>query len=116
MHSIPIGSIALWSGSLGSIPESWQLCDGSNGTPDLRDQWVPGAGNFYNPNDTGGSFDHVHDFTSNLHPHTWEDGVPILEATAFDFDVSQEVVTGTSLTTPTRAPFHALFWIQEMGD
>ena len=33
---VPSGIIAVWSGSEGSIPSGWYLCNGSNGTPDLR--------------------------------------------------------------------------------
>jgi len=40
---VPIGGIILWSGTVASIPASWQLCDGTNGTPDLRDKFVVGA-------------------------------------------------------------------------
>ena len=40
---LPIGSIVIWSGTVASIPSGWQLCDGSNGTPDLRDRFVVGA-------------------------------------------------------------------------
>ena len=32
------GMILLWSGSIASIPSGWSLCNGSNGTPDLRDR------------------------------------------------------------------------------
>lgn len=43
------GMIMMWSGSLASIGTGglagWSLCDGSNGTPDLRDRFVIGAGN-----------------------------------------------------------------------
>lgn len=42
--SLPIGSIVIWSGTVASIPSGWQLCDGTNGTPDLRDRFVVGAG------------------------------------------------------------------------
>jgi microcystin-dependent protein len=35
--------ITLWSGSVTSIPSGWVLCDGTNGTPDLRDKFVVGA-------------------------------------------------------------------------
>ncbi|MDD5661538.1 MAG: hypothetical protein PHI07_06680, partial [Candidatus Omnitrophica bacterium] len=38
-----IGSILIWSGTVASIPTGWQLCDGTNGTPDLRDRFVVGA-------------------------------------------------------------------------
>ncbi len=43
-NALPSGCIVLWSGSLGSIPGGWTLCNGSNGTPDLRDRFVLGAG------------------------------------------------------------------------
>jgi hypothetical protein len=32
---LPVGIIGLWRDSLGSIPEKFQLCDGTNGTPDM---------------------------------------------------------------------------------
>jgi hypothetical protein len=43
------GMIMLWSGSLAEIGvgdlAGWSLCDGGNGTPDLRDRFIIGAGN-----------------------------------------------------------------------
>lgn len=42
-NSLAIGSIVIWSGTVASIPTGWQLCDGTNGTPDLRDKFVVGA-------------------------------------------------------------------------
>jgi microcystin-dependent protein len=33
----------MWSGSIASIPSGWVLCNGSNGTPDLRDRFIIGA-------------------------------------------------------------------------
>jgi hypothetical protein len=53
--SIPIGGIIMWSGSIASIPSGWALCNGSNGTPDLRDRFVVGAGNTLAVGATGGS-------------------------------------------------------------
>ena len=56
------GMILIWSGSIGqisSIAGGWVLCDGSNGTPDLRDRFVIGAGNAYSVAQTGGSADAV---------------------------------------------------------
>lgn len=41
--TIPVGGIILWSGSIASIPANWQLCNGTNGTPDLRNTFVVGA-------------------------------------------------------------------------
>ena len=57
--TIPAGLISLWSGSIGSIPVGWYLCDGTNGTPDLRDRFIVGAGTTYAVTATGGSTDSV---------------------------------------------------------
>lgn len=52
---IPVGMIMMWYGSTGSIPAGWQLCDGTNGTPDLRNKFVLGAGSTYGVLSTGGA-------------------------------------------------------------
>lgn len=54
--AIVSGTIILWSGAVGAIPSGWVLCDGTNGTPDLRGRFVIGAGSggSYVPGDTGG--------------------------------------------------------------
>jgi hypothetical protein len=49
------GMIMLWSGSTGSVPSGWRLCDGGGGTPDLRNRFVVGAGSTYAVDATGGS-------------------------------------------------------------
>jgi hypothetical protein len=44
--SFPSGGIIMWSGSvasISSIPGTWYLCNGSNGTPDLRNKFIIGA-------------------------------------------------------------------------
>ncbi len=38
-----------------TAPSGWYLCDGNNGTPDLRDRFIVGAGSTYSVGDTGGS-------------------------------------------------------------
>jgi len=69
--SLPTGAIILWSGSLGSIPTGYVICDGTNSTPDLRDRFVIGAGSTYAVAATGGSADaivvtHTHTATSTV--------------------------------------------------
>jgi microcystin-dependent protein len=68
---IPAGVILLWSGSEASIPTGWLLCDGANGTPDLRNRFVVGAGSTYAVGATGGA-DSVTLTTSQIpsHNHT----------------------------------------------
>jgi hypothetical protein len=70
----PAGVIVLWSGSIGSIPSGWALCNGSNGTPDLRNRFVVGAGSTYSVDATGGSANaivvsHTHTATSTVPDH-----------------------------------------------
>jgi hypothetical protein len=76
---IPTGVIFLWSGSIASIPSGFALCDGTSGTPDLRNRFIVGAGSTYAVNATGGSADaivvsHNHTATSSVsdpgHYHT----------------------------------------------
>jgi hypothetical protein len=38
------GMVILWSGTAATVPEGWAICNGSNGTPDLRDRFVMGYG------------------------------------------------------------------------
>ena len=49
------GIIVMWSGAINNIPEGWVLCDGTNGTPDLRNRFIVGAGIDYAVGNTGGS-------------------------------------------------------------
>ena len=74
---IPTGGIIMWSGSIATIPTGWYLCNGANGTPDLRDRFVVGAGSTYSVAATGGTADAVvvsHTHTATVtdpgHTHT----------------------------------------------
>lgn len=51
---VPSGGILLWSGSIATVPEGWVLCDGTNGTPNLLDRFVIGAGLTYAVGASGG--------------------------------------------------------------
>lgn len=64
-----VGEVRLWSGSTGSIPTGWHLCDGTTGTPDLRDRFIVGAGGSYSVGLTGG-INLVTLTTSNMPSHT----------------------------------------------
>ena len=58
--NVPVGGIILWSGTIANIPANWHICDGTNGTPNLQDNFVVGAGNTYAVNATGGNANHSH--------------------------------------------------------
>jgi hypothetical protein len=57
---IPSGVILMWAGLLADIPAGWNLCDGTNGTPDLRDRFIYGWTDGIDPGTTGGALTHKH--------------------------------------------------------
>jgi hypothetical protein len=136
--AIPAGGIIIWSGSTGSVPAGWLLCDGTNGTPDLRDRFIVGAGNTYAVNATGGSADaivvsHTHTATSVVtdpgHNHTANSqtgagyGQPAGQVTAFAGNTgtnttgitvaTTNATAGVSGTNANLPPYYALAYIQK---
>jgi hypothetical protein len=55
----PKGLISKWSGTIATIPSGWYLCNGQNGTPDLRKKFIYGASTDAEIGTTGGSADAV---------------------------------------------------------
>jgi hypothetical protein len=132
---IPSGGIFLWSGSIGSIPAGYVLCNGSNGTPDLRDRFVVGAGSTYAVNATGGSADavvvthtHAATVTDPTHAHqqafgpgafgttqagsglTPTGGPTSFESTGISVTNANAGVSGTNANLP---PYYALCYIMK---
>jgi len=114
------GMIMLWSGSVASIPSGWALCNGSNGTPDLRNRFVVGAGSTYAVNATGGSADaivvsHTHTATSTStstvtdpgHVHTFSGnttgpgGDPLIGNIVGTLSNTNSATTGITVATTT---------------
>ena len=52
-NALPSGSIIIWTGS--TIPNGWAICNGENGTPDLRNRFLVGAGSDGALGSTGGN-------------------------------------------------------------
>lgn len=53
--NVPSGGIIIWSGASTNVPDGWALCDGTNGTPDLRGRFVLGESDDHVAGETGGS-------------------------------------------------------------
>lgn len=64
----PIGVIGMWLGSVADVPPGWAVCDGDQGTPDLRDKFIKIANTTGEIGDTGGSNTHTH--AAQSHSHT----------------------------------------------
>lgn len=108
---VPVGGIILWSGSIASIPSGWVLCNGSNGTPDLRDRFVLGAGTTA-VGATGGSSSHGHDAHTDVVSH--DHGVTVSDPGHAHVEQHNNATTGslrgwgaadTSTGTPTATGY-----------
>lgn len=64
---LPFGVIVMWYGASNAVPAGWQLCNGTNGTPNLVDRFVVGAGNTYG---TGGAVGGSADAIVVAHSHS----------------------------------------------
>ena len=69
MTNAPTGAIAIWSGTIASIPTGWNLCDGSGSTPDLRAKFLRGAPADTEAGGTGGSDTHAHTIDAQTLTH-----------------------------------------------
>lgn len=114
--SVPIGFITCWSGFIAGIPPHWTLCDGSEGTPDLRDSFVVGAQNTYIPGATGGTITHVHDFTGNGHLHILELAVRLaFPGPDYHGLTTTDPSAGTTNLTGRAPPWYSLAYVMYTG-
>jgi len=96
---IPTGAIMLWSGSSAAIPATWQLCDGTKGTPNLVNRFVVGAGGTYAVNTTGGEATHIlttAEMPSHTHTGTTRGAMGAISSGATDYPASASTVTGAT--------------------
>jgi hypothetical protein len=132
--SFPVGGIIMWSGSIATIPSGWLLCNGTSGTPDLRNRFVVGAGSTYAVNATGGSADaivvsHTHTVTDPGHAHSYQLAVgsspqtgsatPCLTSTTPSTTGTSSTgisinTTGSSGTNANLPPYYALAFIMKI--
>lgn len=112
---IDIGVITSFAGSLGNIPPGWFLCDGSNGTPDLRTKFVPATGPLFPIDDVDGHTSHTHNLTDGGHAHSVDAGSAI--ASGFGRLNTMHDSANLSVTNPANQfpTFYALAYIQFLG-
>lgn len=134
--AVPTGAILLWSGSTGSVPSGWYLCDGTNGTPDLRNSFIVGAGSTYAVGSTGGTADaivvsHTHTITDPGHLHLYTVGLggsggslpanSVVNYTAINDTNTSTATTGITATNSSGVsgtnanlpPYYALAYIMK---
>lgn len=72
-QGVPTGTIVMWFGTDANIPAGWAICDGANGTPDLRGKFIRCASAAEAAHDSGGSENYTPAGTvdaAGLHTHT----------------------------------------------
>ena len=109
---VPIGAIVMWSNTV--IPTGWQICDGTNGTPDLRNRFIVGVGSSYTKGEIGGSADavvvsHSHTGSVTVDTKTGLDGtLQFLNRTNNAQDISIVTTSSGSVTYNTNGPSYGL--------
>jgi hypothetical protein len=98
---VPIGGIIAWSGAIVDIPAGYHLCDGTAGTPELRDKFIYGSGSSLAVGATGGDVEHDHGAAPTVNCA----GTGPSVAAADQFPPKG----------PNIPPFHSLAYIQRMS-
>lgn len=125
----PIGAIMIWSGAEDTVPEGWSICNGENGTLDLRDRFVLSAGDVHEVGETGGS----EEVTLTLeqmprHNHTYSGNSTTYNSELTNSSSGKKVWIGTASTRntgstpdgnaephPNMPPYYTALYIQKTG-
>ena len=126
--AIPVGGIIPWYGQESGVPNGWAVCNGLNGTPDLRSRFIVAAGNGYSIGGKGGEEKHqltVDEMPS--HRHSYKFNGADINADWKDknnlYSVSHEYASNTAYTDyaggdkphENRPPYYALFYIMRIN-
>lgn len=122
---VPSGFIGMWSGA--EVPNGWALCNGENGTPDLRGRFVLGESDDHAIGETGGSEEvtlTVEQMPS--HSHTLDIGKGGTSGGNYNYppalgsNVALTAVngaigsTGSSKPHPNMPPYYVLAYIMKL--
>lgn len=122
----PVGVIVLWSGAANTIPAGWALCNGQNGTPDLRDRFVIGAGLAYTVGATGGeetvtlTAKQIPEHTHSLDGFSTQKGYYAASSGSYQPLVNrgssvQTTATGSGNAHNNMPPYYALCYIMRIS-
>ena len=137
ISSVPKGSVIPWYGSLDDIPDGFALCNSQNGTPNLTDRFIVGAGNTYTLGSIGGEAAHtltVDEMPSHSHAQATNNGIEQdygrevgynlhqyfgnIPAQGYDYqDMAGPIptsITGGNQPHENRPPYCALYFIMKL--
>lgn len=115
----------MWSGAIANIPVNYHICDGNDGTPNLLNLFIVGAGDAYAVGDTGGESAHtLTELEIPSHKHVISRGgfsagppyavLPASSPTVKPNTYPSTEYTGGSGSHENRPPFYALAYIMKV--
>lgn len=120
---VPKGAIMMWSGNIANIPGGYALCDGTNGTPNLKGKFVVG----YDANDVdysaigliGGEKKHIltiNEMPSHTHTETsrsfnMQGNGLAAGSTEADVTTTNTGATGGDQPHENRPPYYTIAYI-----
>ena len=118
------GMIMMYNGS--SAPSGWAICNGSNGTPDLRDRFIVGTGSSYSLGNTGGANSvtlttaqmpsHTHSYVGHTYPGSGPEqnqSGGVEDRTSFNVNKTTGS-QGGGQAHENRPPYYALMFIMKL--
>lgn len=108
------GLIFGWTGNPLFLPDGYVLCDGSNGTPDMRDRFVVGALDVYSVGEKNGVSVHVHSFTTDPHDHTRSPGPDLQAGPSVNQEPRDNTDAGTTDPADGTPPFYAMCFLMKL--
>ena len=119
--AVPTGSVIMWYGTIASIPTGYQLCDGSNSTPDLRSKIVPATAAGVDPGAVSGTTylpAHTHTIPNHQHQinaNTTAGGRTFAETVAGGVGLTSDLTTsdggGGATSSTGTSTMYALAYI-----
>lgn len=116
-YMVPKGGIIMWSDP-SSIPTGWAICNGANGTPDLRDRFIVSVGDRYSLGETGG-YEETWFSGNDVSVCNWRQATNVLETISVWQDkplaAQRGAIDGGAVYTDNRPPFYALIFIMRVS-
>jgi len=105
--------IVIWSGTLENVPTGWSLCDGTGGTPDLKNKFIVGAKAGRPPGSEGGQREHDHNVSGFTHYHTFIEGSDVELVPGNNINTYLQIMTGTTNLKTNLPEYYALAYIMK---
>ena len=128
LEGVPSGCILAYSGEAETVPEGWAVCDGQNGTPDLRGRFILGVSETPPMGETGGAEEVTltaeqlpsHSHKVNYTTIRYDNGTQNIDNSIRDSGLGNPAgqvntrTTGGSQPHPNMPPYYALIYIMKL--